>query len=93
MENEKTENKKKGRKPLTEEERELRRLDKHTKQKEFYQQNKKYFMMKYNAYLLHENVSLDEVKKKFENSKMNYELLRDILAMKEQKILEKHNSK
>jgi hypothetical protein len=93
MENQIIEIKKKGRKPLTDEERELRRLDKHTKQKEFYQQNKKYFMMKYNAYLLHDNITLEEVKKKLENSKMNYELLREILAIKEQKILEKNISK
>jgi hypothetical protein len=73
---------KRGRKPLTEEQRELRRLEKQNRQKEFYKDNKKYFMMKYNSYLLHENISLEEVEKKLEVSKINYELLSEILEKK-----------
>lgn len=79
--------KKKGRKPLSDEEKALRRLEKHKKQKEFYQQNKKYFVMKYNSYLLDDRYSLEDVKKKFESCRLNYELLRDILIEKEKKIL------
>ena len=79
--------KKKGRKPLSDEEKALRRLEKHKKQKEFYQQNKKYFIMKYNSYLLDDRYSLEDVKRKFESCRLNYELLRDILIEKEKKIL------
>lgn len=73
---------KRGRKPLTDEERELRKVSKKEKQKEFYNKNKKYFSMKYNSYLLDKSVELDIVKKKLENSRINYELLEEIYKMK-----------
>lgn len=72
----------KGRKPLSDEERELRRIEKQQKQKEFYNQNKKYFMMKYNSYLLNDNITLDVVEKKLQTAKMNCDLLYEILETK-----------
>lgn len=71
-----------GRKPLTDEERELRKVSKKEKQKEFYSKNKRYFSLKYNSYLLDNSIDIELVKKKLDNSKINYELLKEIYEMK-----------
>lgn len=73
---------KRGRRPLTDIERQKRVLDKKEKQKEFYHKNKKYFCMKYNSYLLDKSIDIEFVRKKLENSELNYELLKEIYGMK-----------